>query len=166
MLPLAVTPQSNRSSYSLTRALRELLKLVACKCEWLLSGKLRVLLEWPELACAVQRRRFPVGESPTRQLLQPEATGATVEVTKRLKPSVKRATTWWQRECAGRNASERRASLEKVDARADPTAISGKADTAGEVSRRGTQPLRRGSGDSMYTREARATREAPRWAQR
>jgi hypothetical protein len=50
MLPLAVTPQSNRSSYSLTRALRELLKLVACKCEWLLSGKLRVLLEWPELA--------------------------------------------------------------------------------------------------------------------
>jgi hypothetical protein len=28
-----------------------------------------------------------VGESPTRQVLQPEATGATVEVTKRLKPS-------------------------------------------------------------------------------
>ena len=40
------------------------------------------------LACAVRRRRFPVGESPTRQLLQPEATGATVEVTKRLKPLV------------------------------------------------------------------------------
>jgi hypothetical protein len=37
--------------------------------------------------CAVQRRRFPVGASPTRQMLQPEATGATVEVTKRLKPS-------------------------------------------------------------------------------
>jgi len=37
--------------------------------------------------CAVQRRRFPVGKSPTRQVLQPEATGATVEVTKRLKPS-------------------------------------------------------------------------------
>ena len=32
-------------------------------------------------ACAVKRRRFPVGENPTRQLLQPEATG-TVEVTK------------------------------------------------------------------------------------
>ena len=28
----------------------------------------------------MQRRRFPVGESPTRQLLQPDATGATVEV--------------------------------------------------------------------------------------
>jgi hypothetical protein len=34
-----------------------------------------------------ERRRFPVGASPTRQVLQPEATGATVEVTKRLKPS-------------------------------------------------------------------------------
>ena len=31
------------------------------------------------------------------------------------------------RECAGRNASERRASLEKDNAQADPTAISGKA---------------------------------------
>jgi len=39
--------------------------------------------------CAVQRRCFPVGANPTRQLsLQPEAIGAIVEVTKRLKPSV------------------------------------------------------------------------------
>ena len=59
------------------------------------------------MACAVKRRRFPVGASPTRQPLQPEATGATMEVTKWLKPSDKRATNWWQRECAGRNASER-----------------------------------------------------------
>src|ERR1700732_5379830 len=42
-----------------------------------------------------------------------------------------RATNWWQRECAGRNASERRASLEKDNAQADLTAISGKADTTG-----------------------------------
>ena len=34
-----------------------------------------------------------MGENPTRQLLQPEATGATVEVTKWLKPS----------ECVSRN---------------------------------------------------------------
>ena len=39
------------------------------------------------LACAVKRRRFPVGASPTRQPLQPEATGAVMEVTKWLKPS-------------------------------------------------------------------------------
>ena len=37
--------------------------------------------------CAVTRRRFPVGASPTRQPLQPEATGAVMEVTKWLKRS-------------------------------------------------------------------------------
>ncbi len=40
-------------------------------------------------------------------LFQPEATGAMVEVTKPLKPPVKRAAYRWQRECAGRNVSER-----------------------------------------------------------
>src|SRR6202030_2462849 len=49
-----------------------------------------------------------------------------------------RATNWWQRECAGRNASERRASLEKDDAQADPTTLSGKADTAGGSERSNT----------------------------
>src|ERR1039457_4313398 len=38
--------------------------------------------------CAVKRRRFPVGASPTRQSLQPEAIGAVMEVTKWLKPSI------------------------------------------------------------------------------
>src|SRR5215470_16069030 len=33
------------------------------------------------------RRRFPVGASPTRQTLQPEATGAATEVTNWLRPS-------------------------------------------------------------------------------
>ena len=42
-------------------------------------------LRW---VCAVKRRRFPVGASPTRQPLQPEATGAVMEVTKWLKPLV------------------------------------------------------------------------------
>jgi hypothetical protein len=32
--------------------------------------------------CAVERRRFPVGARPTRQSLQPEATGAAMKVTK------------------------------------------------------------------------------------
>jgi hypothetical protein len=39
------------------------------------------------LACAVKRRRFPVGASPTRQPLQSEATGAAMEETKWLEPS-------------------------------------------------------------------------------
>jgi hypothetical protein len=45
-------------------------------------------LQCPLNVCAVTRRRFPVGASPTRQPLQPEATGAVMEVTKWLKPSV------------------------------------------------------------------------------
>src|SRR5450432_4495289 len=45
-------------------------------------------MEWPLVACAVERRRFPVGASPTRQPLQPEAIGAVMEVTKWLKPSI------------------------------------------------------------------------------
>ena len=69
-------------------------------------------------------------------------------------------------ECTGRNVSERRASLEKVIAQADRTTLSGKADTVGETSEKYPQSLRRGSGDSMYTREAHATREAPWRGQR
>ena len=46
------------------------------------------LPEWPLFACAVRRRRFPVGANSTRRTLQPEATGAVMEVTKWLKPSV------------------------------------------------------------------------------
>ena len=42
-------------------------------------------LSW---VCAVERRRFPVGARPTRQPLQPEATGAVMEATKWLKPLV------------------------------------------------------------------------------
>jgi hypothetical protein len=39
--------------------------------------------------------------------------------------------------------------------------LPGKADTAGEMGEEDTQPLHRGSGGGMYTRKARATREAP-----
>jgi hypothetical protein len=43
----------------------------------------------PSSTCAVERRDFPVGDRPTRQLsLRPVAIGAVVEVTKRLKPLV------------------------------------------------------------------------------
>jgi hypothetical protein len=62
-----------------------------------------------QMACAVTRRRFPVGASPTRQPLQPEATGAAMEATKWLKPSDSGSRLGDLRECTGRNASERRA---------------------------------------------------------
>ena len=48
---------------------------------------LRLAADVRNWVCAVTRRRFPVGASPTRQPLQPEATGAAMEVTKWLKPS-------------------------------------------------------------------------------
>jgi hypothetical protein len=48
-----------------------------------------------------------------------------------LKPSDSGSRVGDLRECTGRNASERRASLEKDNAQADPTAISGKAETTG-----------------------------------
>jgi len=50
-------------------------------------GKLEVQ-PCPQCPCAVTRRRFPVGASPTRRPLQPEAIGAVMEVTKWLKPSI------------------------------------------------------------------------------
>jgi hypothetical protein len=49
--------------------------------------------------------------------------------------------------------SERRASLENVDAQIDPITLAGKIDTAGYTSRLKSQSLRRGSGGSMYTKE-------------
>src|SRR6266852_9593607 len=56
--------------------------------------------------------------------------------------------------------------LEKTDVQADPTGISGKADMAGCKSEDYAQLLHRGSGGSMYTRKAYATREASRRGQR
>ena len=54
-----------------------------------------------------------------------------MEVTKWLKPSVSVPRIGGSCECAGRNASECRASLEKVDVQADPVTLPGKADTVG-----------------------------------
>jgi hypothetical protein len=52
--------------------------------------------------------------------------------------------------------------LEKDDVQADPTVESGKADTDGRfLSDEYAQLLHRGSGGSMYTRKAQATRETP-----
>ena len=58
--------------------------------------------------------------------------------------------------------SERRANLEKDDVQADPTVESGKADMDGRrLSEEYAHLLHRGSGGSMYTRKAHATRETP-----
>ena len=82
-----------------------------------------------------------------------------MEVTKCLKPSVKHVTTY------GDSASVQAATrvnaelLEKDDVQADPVTLPGTR--LGEMSDEYAQPLHRGSGGSMYTRKAHATREAP-----
>src|SRR5258708_11504172 len=52
-----------------------------------IKRKSGAVMKRPLGVCAVTRRRFPVGASPTRRPLQPEATGAAKEVTNWLKPS-------------------------------------------------------------------------------
>ena len=84
-----------------------------------------------------------------------------MEVTKWLKPSDSGSHLGDRRECTGRNVSERRANLEKDNVRADPAVVPGKADMAGRLSEDYAPPPHRGSSGSMYTRKARATREAP-----
>src|SRR6516164_11766135 len=83
-----------------------------------------------------------------------------MEVTKWLKPSDSGSHLGDRRECTGRNASERRANLEKDNVRADLAVVPGKA-TVGRPSEDHAPPPHRGSGGSMYTWKARATREAP-----
>ena len=84
-----------------------------------------------------------------------------MEVTKWLKPSDSGSHLGDRRECTGRNASERRANLEKDNVRANPAVVPGKVDTAGHQSEDYAPPPHRGSGGSMHTRKVRATREAP-----
>ena len=72
-----------------------------------------------------------MGASPTRQPLQPEAIGAVMEVTKWLKPSISvpRIGDSASVQAATRVNAEQ--SSKKDNAQADPTTLSGKADTSG-----------------------------------
>ena len=77
--------------------------------------------------CAVERHGYSVGESPTRQLsLQPEAIGAHVEVTKRVKLFGGKGSFSELAIVQAVTCSERRAGLEKGDAEADPPEIRGR----------------------------------------
>ena len=83
-----------------------------------------------------------------------------MEVTKCLKPPDSGHELG---DCASVQAATRVNVLEKDDVQADPTVESGKADMDGRrLSEEYAHLLHRGSGGSMYTREAHATRETPR----
>ena len=89
-----------------------------------------------------------------------------MEETKWLKPSDKRVTKY------GDSASVQavtRVNAEQASKRSmrRPTRLPyrGRLTRLGEWAKQCSQPLRRGSGDSMHTRKAHATREAPRRGQ-
>src|SRR5260370_4934125 len=64
------------------------------------------------------------------------------------------------RECAGCNASKRRAGLETCDVEADLAFLQGKLALLGKRAT-GTQQFHRGSDDGTYTTRSGATRETP-----
>src|SRR5450432_2022111 len=111
--------------------------------------------------CAVERRRFPVGASPTRQPLQPEAIGAVMEATKWLKPSISVSRIGDSASVQAVTRVNAEQSSKRTMRRPTRQPFRGRLIRLGEQSEEYAQPLRRGSGDSMYTRKAHATREAP-----
>src|SRR5437879_13267065 len=105
------------------------------------------------------------GCKSTRQLLQPEATGAVMEVTKWLKPlvSVSRIGDSARVQAVTRVNAEQ--TSKRTMRRPTRQPFRGRLIRLGEAERRVRPPLRRGSGDSMYTRKAYAPRETPRLGQ-
>src|ERR1700675_1109059 len=116
--------------------------------------------------CAVTRRRFLVGERPTRQPLQPEATGAAMEVTKWLKPSdsASRIGDGASAQAAKRVNAEQ--ASKRTMCRPTRLPYRGRRKWLGELSEDYAPLLHRGIGGGMYTRKAHATREALRRGQR
>ena len=104
---------------------------------------------------------FPVGASPTRRTLPPEAAGAVMEVTKWLKPSesVSRIGDSASVQAATRVNAEQ--ASKRTMCRPTRRPFRGRLICLGEMSEEYAQALHRGSGSSMYTRKAQATREAP-----
>ena len=119
------------------------------------------MAQCPPWVCAVTRRRFPVGANPTRQPLQPEAIGAVMEVTKWLKPSISVSRIGDSASVQAVTRVNAEQSSKRTMRRPTRQPFRGRLIPLGEQSEEYAQPLRRGSGDSMYTRKAYATREAP-----
>src|ERR1700732_2022657 len=136
------------------------LKLAHCKSQGAsLTGHVATI-RCPPRVCAVTRRRFPVGANPTQQPLQPEAIGAVMEATKWLKPSISVSRIGDSARCQAVTRVNAEQSSKRTMRRPTRQPFRGRLIRLGEESEEYAQPLRRGSGDSMYTRTAYATREA------
>ena len=111
--------------------------------------------------CAVTRRRFPVGASPPRQPLQPESTGAGMEATKCLKPSGSGSRIGDRASVQAATRVNAEQASKTTMCRPTRRPFRGRLIRPGEMSDEYARPLHRGSGGSMYTRKAHATRETP-----
>jgi len=89
-----------------------------------------------------------------------------MEETKWLKPSVSVSRIGDSASVQAVTRVNAEQASKRNDAQADPTTLSGRLIRLGEAERRVRPAAARGSGDSMYTRKAYATREAPRCGQR
>src|SRR6202040_1276429 len=114
-----------------------------------------------ESACAVKRRRFPVGARPTPRF-------APAGSNRSSHGGNEMAEAFEQRSRLGDRASVQaatRVNAEQASKRSmcRPTRPPnrGRLLRLGEMSEDYAQPLHRGTGGSMYTRKAHATREAP-----
>jgi hypothetical protein len=116
----------------------------------------------PLSTCAVQRRRLSSGCKPhPANSLPPEAIGAVMEVTKWLKPSISVSRIG---DSASVQAATRVNTVQTSKrTMCGPTwpSYRGRLIRLGERAKIYAQPPHRGSGGSMYTRKARATRETP-----
>src|SRR6476646_4680036 len=102
--------------------------------------------------CAVTRRRFPVGASPTRQPLQPEATGAGMEATKCLKPSGSGSRIGDRASVQAATRVNAEQASKRTMCRPTRQPFRGRLIRPGEMSEEYAQLLHRGSGGSQGKR--------------
>jgi|SRR6516162_3182024 len=100
-------------------------------------------------------------QAPPGDSLPPEATGAGMEETKCLKPSDSGSRIGDRASVQAATRVNAEQASKRSMCRPTRGSFRGRLIRLGKMSEEYAQPLHRGSGGSMYTRKARATREAP-----
>src|SRR6516225_9009285 len=109
-----------------------------------------------EKAALFQWVQAPPGDS-----LPPEAIGAVMEVPKWLKPSISGSRIGDRASVQAATRVNAEQASKRTMCRPTRQPFRGRLIRPGEMSEEYAQLLHRGSGGSMYTRKAHATREAP-----
>src|SRR6516162_6507282 len=104
-------------------------------------------------------------QAPPGDSLPPEATGAGMEETKCLKPSDSGSRIGDRASVQAATRVNAEQASKRTMCRPTRQPFRGRLIRLGEMSEEYAQSLHRGSGGSMYTRKAHATREAPRYGQ-